>query len=72
MNLTQMIVAVFMRLVDSYKTFIVQPTKNWFFPFRISLAVAAIFIYALTSLVVFTVLLIVVFISLPISLLSKI
>lgn len=72
MNLKKMITAVLERLIESYKTFIIQPSKGWFFPFRLLFIALSIFFYVFTSFVVLTVLLIVILITLPISAFSKI
>jgi hypothetical protein len=67
-----MIISAFITLIESYKTFIIQPSKDWFTPFRILFMAISIFVYAFASLVVLTVLLIVILIALPISTFSKI
>ena len=67
-----MITTVLEKLIESYKTFIIQPSKGRFFPLRILFIALSVLFYVFTSLVVFTVLLIVIFITLPISAFSKI
>ena len=72
MKLKKMITTVLEKFIESYKTFIIQSSKDWFLPLRILFIALSVFFYVFTSLVVFTVLLIVIFIALPISAFSKI
>ncbi|HEY7535982.1 MAG TPA: hypothetical protein VH878_08545 [Thermodesulfobacteriota bacterium] len=69
--MAKMIIGVFERLFESYKALIIQSSNGWAIPFRILLIPISLFFYALTLLVILAILLLVIFIAVPISIISK-
>ncbi len=70
--MTKMIIGVFERLFESYKVLVIQGSNSWALPFRVLLIPVSIFFYALTLLVILTILPLVIFIAVPISTISKV
>jgi hypothetical protein len=67
-----MIIGVLERFFQSYKVLVIENTNGWAVPLRVLLIPISIFFYALTLLVILSILLLVIFITVPISLLSRI
>ncbi len=61
-----MIIGVLERFFQSYKALVIEGTNNWAFLFRVLFIPASIFLYALTLLVILSILLLVIFITVPI------
>jgi hypothetical protein len=70
--MTRMIIGVFERLFESYKALVIQRSNGWAIPFRVLLISVSVFFYALTLLVILAILPLVIFIAVPISVVSKI
>ncbi len=70
--MTKMIIGVFDRLFESYKVIVIQSSNGWAIPFRALLVPISLFCYALTFLVILAILLLVIFIAVPISMISKV
>jgi len=67
----KMLYTVISRFIGSYSSIVIQISKDWFFLYRAIFITVSFFIYCLTSLVILSILLIVIFIAVPISYLSK-
>ena len=67
----KMLFTVISRFIESYGSFVIQISKDWFFLYRIIFIPVSLFFYCLTFLVILSVLLIVIFIASPISYISK-
>ncbi len=70
--MTKMLIGVFERLFESYKVLVIQGSHGWAIPFRVLLIPVSIFFYALTFLVIVTILPLVICVALPISTISKV
>jgi len=68
----RMIIGVLERFFQSYKTLVIEGTNGSAIPVRILLIPFSIFFYTLTLLVILAILPLVIFITLPISAVSKI
>ncbi len=68
----KMLFTVISRFIGSYSSKVIRISKDWFFLYRLIFIPVSFFIYCLTSLVILSVLLIVIFIAAPISYLSKV
>lgn len=68
----RMIIGVLERFFQSYKALVIEGTNSWAFLFRVLLILTSIFLYALTLLVILSILLLVIFITVPIWAVSKI
>jgi len=66
-----MIYTVLSRFIESYSSVVIQLSKDWFILYRALFVPLSLFIYCLTFLVIATVLLIVIFVAVPISFISK-
>jgi hypothetical protein len=67
-----MIIGVLERFFQSYKALVVEGTNGWNLLFRILLIPVSIFFYALTLLVILSILILVIFITVPIWAVSRI
>ncbi len=70
-DINKMVIGVFNRLLQSYKTLIREKTRNWPFMFKILLTAFAVLCYPLVSLILIVILLLVICIVVPISLTTK-
>lgn len=70
--MTKMTIGVFERLLESYKVLVIQGSNGWAIPFRVLLIPISIFFYVLTLLVILAIILLVIFIAVPISTISKV
>jgi hypothetical protein len=69
--MTKVIIGVLGRLFESYKVFVIQSSSSWAIPFRVVLIPVSLFFYALTLLVILAILILVMFIAVPISIISQ-
>ncbi len=67
----EMVFTVLSRFIESYRSVVLQLSKDWFILYKILFIPLSLFIYCLTFLVISTVMLIVVFIAYPMSFISK-
>jgi hypothetical protein len=67
-----MIIGVLERFFQSYKALVVEGTNGWNLLFRILLIPVSVFFYALTLLVILSILILVIFITVPIWAVSRI
>jgi type IV secretory pathway VirB3-like protein len=68
----RMIIGVLERFFQSYNALVIEGTNGWPLLFRILLIPVSIFFYALTLLVILSILLLVIFITVPIWAVSRI
>lgn len=66
-----MVFTVISRFIQSYSTVVLEVSKDWFILYKIVFIPVSLFIYFLTFFVIAVVLLIVVFIAVPLSYVSK-
>jgi len=66
-----MVFTVISRFIQSYSTVVLEISKDWFILYKIVFIPVSLFIYFLTFFVIVGVLLIVVFIAVPLSYVSK-
>ncbi|MER3446510.1 MAG: hypothetical protein C4291_06525 [Candidatus Dadabacteria bacterium] len=67
-----MAIAVLGRFFQSYKALVIESTNGWTLLLRIPLIPVSIFFYVLTLLVILSILLLVIFITVPISVVSRV
>jgi len=66
----RLILAIIDKLIETYKYSVIQVSKEWFIPFRLSYIAASIIVYIFSILVIIVVVLIVLLIVIPISLIT--
>lgn len=66
----RLILAIIDKLIETFNYSVIQVSKEWFIPFRLSYIAASIIAYIFSILVIIAVVLIVVLIVIPISLIT--